>query len=219
MGFALAIVSIIAVIASWLILLVTGVLPFNDLTLAIQLILVIVGIPLALVVGIWSVYNNMVTARQRVNEAWATIDVQLNRRASLIPNIVETVRGYAGHERETLENVIQARAALQSASTTGQAAAVDNILTGALRSLFALVEAYPDLKANQNFLRLQSELSDVESKIAFARQFFNTQVRDYNVLASGFPGMLIARRFRFETREMFEAPEPARGEVKVSFSS
>jgi LemA protein len=219
MGFVLAVVFIIAIIASWLILLVTGVVPFNSGTLAVMLILVVVGIPLGLVLGLWFVYNNLVTVRQRVNEAWASMDVQLNRRASLIPNLVETVRGYAGHERVTLESVIRARGMLSTATSPQQAAQADNMLTGTLRSLFAVAEAYPDLKANQNFLALQSELSDVESKIAFARQFYNTQARDYNVLAHGFPGMLLARRFGYETREMFEAAEPARAEVRVSFSS
>jgi LemA protein len=218
MAFAFLIVVIIAVIASWLILLATSVVPLNAGTLAVPLILLVVGIPLSLVLGLWTVYNSLVTWRQRVNEAWAGIDVQLNRRGSLVPNLVETVRGYAGHERETLENVTKARAALMSATTPGQAAQADNFLTATLRSLFAVAEAYPDLKANQNFLQLQGELSDVESKIAFARQFYNTQVRDYNVLVHGFPAMLIARWFRFELREMFEAPEAARAEVRVSFS-
>lgn len=219
MGFAISVLSIVAIIATWLILLVTDVVPWNNVTRAVLLILVIVGIPVALVLGLWSIYNQLVLARQRTNEAWASIDVQLTRRSSLVPNLVETVRGYAGHERETLEKVIQARAALTSASGPGQAAEADNILTGALRSLFAVAEAYPDLKASQNFLALQSELSDVESKIAFARQFYNTQVRDNNALVQGFPSMLIARRYGFEQREMFEAPEPARAEVRVSFRS
>lgn len=219
MGFVLTVVSIIAIMAIWLILLVTGVVPFNSGTLAVMLILVVVGIPLALILGLWFVYNSLVIARQRVNEAWASMDVQLNLRASLIPNLVETVRGYAGHERVTLENVIQARGMLSTASSPQQAAQADNFLSAALRSLFAVVEAYPELKANQNFLSLQGELSDVESKIAFSRQFYNTQVRDYNVLAHGFPGMLLARRFGYETREMFEAEEPARAEVAVSFTT
>lgn len=217
MGFALMIVFILAIILGWLILLFTGVVPYNTGTLATLLILIIVGIPLAIVLGLWFVYNNLVTFRQRVNEAWAGIDVQLNRRASLVPNLVETVRGYASHERQTFEKVTLARAALASASTPGQAARADNFLTDALKSLFAVVEAYPELKANQNFLHLQSELSDVESKIAFARQFYNTQARDYNTLVQGFPGMLISGRLGFGAREMFEAPEPARAEVKVSF--
>lgn len=218
MAFAVIIVLIFAIIAGWLILLLTRVVPYNTGTLATLLIFIIVGIPLAIVLGLWSVYNNLVTFRQRVNEAWAGIDVQLNRRASLVPNLVETVRGYASHERQTFEKVTLARAALTQASTPKQAAQADNFLTDALKSLFAVVEAYPVLKANENFLKLQGELSDIESKIAFARQFYNTQVRDYNTLIQGFPGLLVSRPLGFSLREMFEAPEPARAEVKVSFS-
>ena len=182
-------------------------------------LIVVGGILVAIVLFVWAAYNSLVTMRQRVREAWSGIDVQLKRRASLIPNLVETVKGYAAHERETFENVTRARAALMSAETPHEAAEADNMLTSTLRSLFAVSEAYPELKANQNFLQLQGELSDTESKIAFARQFYNTNTRDYNTKIETFPSVLVARQFGFSNFEYFEAEETAREDVRVSFSN
>jgi LemA protein len=186
---------------------------------ALIVIGVILLVILIIAIWLWTTYNGLVSARVRVQEAWAGIDVPLRRRASLIPNLVETVKGYAAHEREVLENVTQARAMLQSAGTPGQAAQADNMLTGALRSLFAVAENYPDLKANQNFLELQRELTDTEDKIAYSRQFYNTNVGNYNTKLQQFPTMFIANMFNFESAEFYEAEEEARAEVNVSFSS
>jgi LemA protein len=163
-------------------------------------------------------YNSLIRARVRTDEAWSGIDVQLKRRASLVPNLVETVKGYAAHEREVLENVTRARAMLEQAGSAGQAAQADNMLTGALRSLFAVAENYPQLRANENFLALQSELSDIEEKIAFARQFYNRNVMDFNTKIQVFPNVLIANMFNFQPYEFFEAEETARQDVQVSFS-
>lgn len=179
--------------------------------------LVIAVIGLVLVFWVIALYNGLARARIRVKEAWSGIDVQLKRRSSLIPNLVETVKGYAAHEKETLENVIRARAMLDRAQTPGQAAQADNMLTGALRSLFAVAEAYPDLKANQNFLELQRELTDTEDKIAYARQFYNANVRTYNEKVATIPSSIIAGMFNFEPAEFYEAEEAAREDVRVSF--
>ena len=165
------------------------------------------------------IYNGLIRSRVRTREAWAGIDVQLKRRASLIPNLVETVKGYASHEREVLENVTRARAMLEQAGSAGQAAQADNVLTGALRSLFAVSENYPQLRANENFLELQRELSDIEEKIAFARQFYNRNVVDFNTRIQVFPSVIIANMFNFERFEFFEAEEAAREDVQVSFTS
>jgi LemA protein len=184
---------------------------------------IVLGVVLAILVLfgliIVGIYNGLVKARLRVREAWSGIDVQLKRRASLIPNLVETVKGYAAHEKDTLENVTRARAALDRAGTPAQAAEANNALTQTLRSLFAVAEAYPDLKANQNFLSLQSELSDIEEKIAYARQFYNTNVLSYNAKTQTFPSVIFANMFNFEAAEFFEAEEEARQDVRVSFSA
>ena len=184
---------------------------------------VVLGVVLAILVlfGLIfvGIYNGLVKSRLRVREAWSGIDVQLKRRASLIPNLVETVKGYAAHEKDTLENVTRARAALDRAGTPAQAAEANNALTQTLRSLFAVAEAYPDLKANQNFLSLQSELSDIEEKIAYARQFYNTNVLSYNAKTQTFPSVIFANMFNFEAAEFFEAEEEARQDVRVSFSA
>lgn len=184
----------------------------------IIVLIVVLAVVVVLAGFLWLAYNGLVTGRQRVKEAWSDIDVQLKRRASLVPNLVETVKGYATHEREVFENVTKARAALLSATTPQQAAQADNVLVGALKTLFAVAEAYPELKANQNFLQLQGELSDLESKIAFARQFYNTNVRDYNTSIQKFPGVLVARTFGFSESNYFETEEAARADVKVSFA-
>ncbi len=163
-------------------------------------------------------YNGLVRARLRVQEAWSAVEVQLQRRAALIPNLVETVKGYAAHERGTLESVTRARAALQSASTPAAAAEANNQLTQTLRSLFAVAEAYPDLKANQDFLHLQQELSDTEDKVAYARNYYNGAVETYNGRVQTVPTMFIAGPFGFRPAEFFAAEPEAREPLRVSFS-
>jgi LemA protein len=180
---------------------------------------VLLGAVLLMGLMMLGIYNGLIRSRVRTREAWAGIDVQLKRRASLIPNLVETVKGYASHEREVLENVTRARAMLEQAGSAGQAAQADNVLTGALRSLFAVSENYPQLRANENFLELQRELSDIEEKIAFARQFYNRNVVDFNTRIQVFPSVIIANMFNFERSEFFEAEEAAREDVQVSFTS
>ena len=183
------------------------------------ILLIIVGVVVVLGVILIGMYNGLVQKRLRVKEAWSGIDVQLKRRASLIPNLVETVRGYASHERDTLESVTRARAMLQSAGSAPEAAQANNMLTSALRSLFAVSEAYPDLKANQNFQQLQSELSDTEEKIAYARQFYNRNVLSYNTAVQTVPSAFIAGMVNFKEEEFFEDDEQAREEVTVDFST
>jgi LemA protein len=182
--------------------------PVVIVSLAVAALLVVVGL---------AMYNGLVKARLRVREAWSAVEVQLQRRASLIPNLVETVKGYATHERGTLDSVTQARAALQSAGTPAQAAEANNVLTGALRSLFAVAEAYPDLKANQNFLALQSDLADTEDKISYARTYYNANVRSYNEKVQTVPTALVAGMFGFHTEQFFEAGAEAQQEVQVRF--
>jgi len=162
-------------------------------------------------------YNRLVGLRNKVENAWAQIDVQLKRRYDLIPNLVETVRGYAAHERQTLEAVTQARAnALNAQGAVAQAEA-ENMLTGALKSLFAVAEAYPDLKANQNFAALQDELATTENRIAYSRQYYNDAVQTYNTAIQTVPANLVAGTFGFRDREYFTAPEEERGPVRVQF--
>lgn len=182
-------------------------------------VIVIVVLIVLVIAVFWGTYNGLVKARVRVKEAWSGIDVQLKRRSSLIPNLVETVKGYAAHEKEVLENVTRARAMLDNAQGAHQAAQADNVLTGALRSLFAVAENYPNLKANENFLELQRELSDTEDKIAYARQFYNTNVGNYNEKIGVFPNVLLAGMFGFQPSEFYEAEEAARQDVNVSFST
>jgi LemA protein len=180
-----------------------------------------VWILLAVVVllGIYLIvlYNGLVSLRNRIENAWAQIDVQLRRRYDLIPNLVETVKGYATHERETLERVIEARNRGQQATGVQEQAQAENMLTGALRQLFALSESYPDLKANQNFLQLQEELTGTEGRIAYARQFYNDTVYKYNTRIQKFPAVLLAGMLRFTEREYFEADDESRGPVQVQF--
>jgi len=185
----------------------------------------VIYIPIAIAVLvvlalIWAVlaYNGLVEFRNRVDSAWSQIEVQLRRRYDLIPNLVETVRGYASHERQTLEAVIAARQAGVEAQTVEQHAQAENQITGALRQLFALSEAYPDLKANQNFLSLQEELTATEGRIAYARQHYNDSVMEYDNKRQTMPTNLIAGMFNFEDRDYFEIDEPeARGPVQVQF--
>src|SRR5438034_10930125 len=164
--------------------------------------MVILIVLAVVVVAVIAVYNGLVRLRAQADNAWADIDVQLKRRHDLVPNLVETVKGYAGHERGTLEAVVQARNAAIAAQSGGVAAqaAAENALTGALRQLFALSEAYPDLKASQNFRELQSQLSDLENKIAAARRFFNNAVQEYNTGIQQFPAMLLAGALGLATR-------------------
>ena len=169
-----------------------------------------------LVIG-FAMYNGLVKARLRVREAWSAVQVQLQRRASLIPNLVETVKGYAAHERGTLESVTRARAALQSAGTPAQASEANNLLTGALRTLFAVAEAYPDLRANENFLSLQRDLADTEDKISYARTYYNANVRAYNEKVQTVPTALIAGSMGFRPEEFFEGSAEAQQEVHVRF--
>ncbi len=183
--------------------------------IAVIIIVVVIAVIALLTLGS---YNSLVRGRLRVHEAWSGIDVQLKRRSSLIPNLVETVKGYAAHERQTLENVTRARAMLDTATSAPQAAQANNVLTQALRSLFAVVEAYPNLKADAEFMRLQEELTDTEDKISYARQFYNRNVLSYNTSIQTFPGVVMANMFGFQSEEFFEAEAEAREDVHVSFA-
>jgi LemA protein len=188
------------------------------LTLIVVAVIIIVVVVLVLIfVGM---YNGLVRSRNRVKEAWSGIDVQLRRRASLVPNLVETVRGYAAHERETFEEVTRARSQLEQAQQTGgpaDTAMANNMLTGALRHLFAVAENYPELQAAENFRQLQTELSDIEEKIAFARQFYNSNVLGYNNRIQTVPSVFIANMFGFTAEQFFETDEEGRAEVRVDF--
>jgi LemA protein len=168
---------------------------------------IVIGVLVLLVVWAISIYNGLVAMRQRVDQSFADIDVQLKQRHDLIPNLVETVKGYAAHERGTLEAVIQARNTAIAAPGVEQKVAAENMLTGALRQLFALSENYPDLKANANFQQLQSELSDIENKLAAARRFFNNAVQEYNTGIQQFPAVLFAASFGFHARTFFDLGE------------
>src|SRR4051812_17465240 len=168
---------------------------------------IIIGVLVVLVVWIIMVYNNLVAMAQRVNQSFADVDVQLRQRSDLIPNLVETVKGYAAHERGTLDAVVQARNTALAAPTPDAKVAAENQLTGALRQLFALSEAYPDLKANANFQQLQSELSDIENKLAAARRFFNNAVQEYNTGIQQFPAALFASMFGFHPQTFFDLGE------------
>jgi LemA protein len=168
---------------------------------------IILGIIAALVVWIIMIYNGLVAMRQRVNQSFADVDVQLKQRHDLVPNLVETVKGYAAHERGTLEAVVQARNAALAAHGPAAQAQAENMLSGALRQLFALSEAYPDLKANANFQQLQAELADIENKIAAARRFFNNSVQEYNTGIQQFPAALFAASFGFTPQVFFDLGE------------
>jgi len=180
------------------------------------------GIVLAVVVVVllWGIriYNNLVRGRNRVREAWSGIDVQLRRRASLVPNLVETVRGYAAHEQGVFEEVARARGALQQAGGAAASASANTALSQALGHLFAVAEAYPQLRASENFTSLQRDLGDAEDKIAFARQFYNRNVLDFNTRVEVFPGNLVASSLGFAPAEFFETTDDTRAEVKVDFS-
>ena len=183
-----------------------------------MIVAIILGaLVLLFVLALILIYNGLVRQRNRIDNAWSQIDVQLKRRYDLIPNLVETVKGYAAHERQTLESVTQARANAINAQGPAQQAEAENVLSGALKSLFAVAEAYPDLKANQNFLSLQEELTSTEDRVAYARQFYNDSVLSYNNKLQTFPRNVIAGMFNFETREYFEGEPEATGPVRVQF--
>jgi LemA protein len=177
---------------------------------------IVLGIVLLLV--LWGIFafNRLVTYRNRADEGWSQIDVQLRRRYDLIPNLVETVKGYAAHERELFEDVAQARAAAMGATGAAEQANAENAITSGLRRLLAVAENYPDLKASANFLALQEELTGTESKIAYARQYYNEQVRLLNTRIQSFPSSLIANAFGFDRREFFDIEDEARGPVEVN---
>ena len=178
-------------------------------------ILIIIAI---LILWLILIYNRLVTFKNRVREAWADIEVQLKRRHNLIPNLIETVKGYASHEKEVFEKVTEARTKALQASSLSEKAKAENALEGTLKSLFAVAENYPQLKANENFLSLQRDLTDTEDKIQAARRFYNSNVRDYNISLEKFPNNLIASAFHFKAAEFFETSEEKEQEVpKVTF--
>lgn len=185
---------------------------FNPVTIIIALIILVA-------IFLWFTYNSLVTLRERIKEALSGIDVQLKRRTDLIPNLVESVKGYAKHEKGVFEKVTEARSSLMKAGTPEEKAKANNMLEGALKSLFAVAEAYPDLKASQNFINLQEELSDTENKISYSRQFYNANVLSYNTKIKTFPTVLIANQFGFKEEEFFAATEEERKNVKVDFTS
>lgn len=164
------------------------------------------------------VYNSLASLKVRIKEAWSQIDIQLKRRIDLIPNLVDTVKAYAKHEKEVFENVTKARSALMEAKTPEDAGKADNELSGALKSLFAVAENYPELKAQEGFVNLQKELSDTEDKVAYSRQFYNTVVREYNEKLVVFPTNFVGKLFGFAAQEFFEATEAERASVKVGFT-
>ncbi|MGB6231419.1 MAG: LemA family protein [Litorimonas sp.] len=170
-------------------------------------LLVLLGIVALLAVFIVGIYNRLVALRQTTNQAWSDIEVQLKQRQDLVPQLVNTVKGYAAHEKETFEEVVRARSAAVNASTVEGQAQAEGMLSAALGKLFALAEAYPELKANTNFLQLQDQLADIENKIAASRRFYNNSVQEYNTAREQFPAVLIAGPFNFVEREFFEAPE------------
>lgn len=179
---------------------------------------IIILVVLAIVVFyIWSLYNKLATGKVRIKEAFSDIDIQLKRRVDLIPNLIETVKGYAKHERDIFENVTKARSMLMKADSPKDKAASNNMLSDAIKSIFAISENYPTLKASDNFKELQEELSDTEDKIAYARKFYNSIVMDYNTTLVNFPGSVLAGMFGFTQSEFFEATEGERQPVAVKF--
>ena len=185
------------------------------------ILLIVLAVIVIIVLAIIGMYNSLIKLKNRVNEAWSDIDVQLKRRYDLIPNLIETVKGYASHEKETLEKVVNARNAAMRAQSGGDAkkvAEAENMLSSTLKSIFALSESYPDLKANQNFLELQREMSDTENKIQASRRFYNGNVRDFNTKLQVFPTNIIAGMLNFRNRNYFEIKDSKEREnVKVKF--
>lgn len=183
-------------------------------------ILVILGIILAVIALVIGIYNKLIRLRNTVKSSWSDIDVQLKKRYDLVPNLVETVKGYAAHERSVFEKVTVARSMAMRAATPADKAKAENMLTDTLKSLFALAEAYPELKANVNFMQLQTQLKELEDNIENARRYYNAVVRDFNIVIESFPSNVIASSFGFKQEEFFEleSPEAERKPVKVSFS-
>jgi LemA protein len=182
------------------------------------MIWIIVGIVVVLVFAFIGIYNSLIVLRNRVRNAWSQIDVQLKRRYDLIPNLVETVKGYAAHEREIFEKIAEARSLAISAKGPVETAKANDMLSGTLKTLFAVAEAYPDLKANQNFLALQEELSGTENKIAFARQFYNDTTMEYNTGIQVFPRNVVAGMFNFKEEQLYQIPATEKEAPKVSFA-
>jgi len=178
---------------------------------------IVIGIVVLLVIIVASIYNSLVVKRNRVRNGWHQIDVQLKRRIDLIPNLVETVKGYAAHEKAIFERIAEARSLAINAKGPAEAAQANNMLSDTLKTLFAVVENYPNLKANENFLKLQEELSGTENKIAFARQFYNDVVMDYNNATQMFPSNVFANMFNFKQAEFYTVPEAEREAPKVKF--
>ncbi len=178
------------------------------------IILVVIAV---VVVWLIAIYNGLIKLRNRVDEAWSDIDVQLKRRYDLIPNLINTVKGYASHEKEVFEKVTEARTRAMNAGTTNEKAEAENMLSGTLKSLFAVSENYPDLKANQNFLELQRELTDTEDKIMASRRFYNGNVRDFNTKIQVFPNNLLIGMLNFKAYEFFETAEAEKENIKVEF--
>lgn len=193
-----------------------AVLHYRNGALMIPVVIGIIVV-IAIVCAIVGVYNNLVTLRNRIDNAWQNIDTQLQRRCDLIANLVETVKGYAKHEKETLEAVISARNATVSADSPNKKMEANNALSGALRHLFAVAESYPDLKANTNFAHLQATLEDTENKVSYARQSYNDCVLNYNNAIQTFPGVIFAGIFQFKPRTGFEASNESRQAPKVQF--
>ncbi|MFR7746456.1 MAG: LemA family protein [Eggerthellaceae bacterium] len=189
------------------------------MSVGIIVAIVVAALVIIIAIALVVMYNNFVQLRNRVDNAWAQIDVQLQRRLDLIPNLVETVKGYAKHENSTLNQVTEARSALMHAQAPAEKVAADNILSGALKNLFAVAENYPDLKANTNFQQLQTELANTEDKISYMRQSYNDVVMMYNNAIQTFPGVLVAGMFHFDKRESFDANEAATEAPKVSFGA
>lgn len=189
----------------------------NNVTSMNILIGIVIFFIVAIVAYVWLSYNSLVTLNERIKEAISGIDVQLKRRTDLIPNLVETVKGYAKHEKEVFENVTKARSAMMKAEGPQEKGKASDMLTGALKSLFAVAEAYPNLQASENFKELQDELSDTENKISYSRQFYNSNVLAYNTKIKMFPSSLIARQFGFSEKEFFESEESDKKTVKVTF--
>ena len=187
--------------------------------LFLLIVLGVIGVAVVIAVVLALMYNGLVVARNRCENAWSQIDVQLKRRFDLIPNLVETVKGYATHEKETFQKITEARAAMANAKGVKDSAEANNMLTGALKTLFAVAENYPQLKANENFMQLQEELSTTENKISFARQFYNDSVLAYDTKRQTLPTSLIAGMFHFQDKEYFEVEAEAKKVVKVDFTS
>ena len=178
----------------------------------------IIGFVVLLIIAyLWLSYNSFITLKERIKEALSSIDIQLKRRTDLIPNLIETVKGYAKQEKDVLENVTKARTSLMGAKSVEEKAQADNMLTDTLKTLFAVTENYPDLKSSPNFLKLQEELTDTENKISYSRQFYNSNVLAYNTKIKKFPDVFIAKQFKFTEQDFFQASEEERKNTKVQF--